>query len=151
MARGRKKKEIDFGFKPSEYQQKIFDFVKEGVGNAVISAKAGSGKTSTAVASMKLIPSKQKCLFIAFNKSIAEELSERLKNLPNVSVRTSHSLGFLFIRRNIGGEIDVDEYKYRTYIKTHINELSTAQDVITTKQELAEYLDSILDLINFAR
>ena len=151
MARGRKKKEIDFGFTPSKYQQKIFDFVKEGVGNAVVVARAGSGKSVTAVSSMKLIPSKQKCLFIAFNKSIAEELSEKLKNLDNVSVRTSHSLGFLFIRRNLGSNIEVDEYKYRTYVKKNINNISSAQEMISTKGELADYIDSILTLINFAR
>lgn len=150
MARGRKK-EVDFGFTPSEYQQKFFDFIKEGVGNAVVSAKAGCGKTVTAVSSMKLIPTKEKCLFIAFNKSIAEELSDRLKTLSNVTVRTSHSLGYLFIRRNLGNNIELDEYKYRTYVKTNINDLSSAQDMITSKKELAEYLDSILQLINFAR
>lgn len=31
-------------YKPSSYQQEIFDFVKYGYGNAVINAKAGSGK-----------------------------------------------------------------------------------------------------------
>lgn len=151
MARTKKNKEIDFGFTPSKYQQKIFDFVRYGVGNAMIVARAGAAKTTTAISAMKLIPNKQKCLFIAFNKSIAEELSEKLKNNTNVTVRTSHSLGFWIVRRNLGSNIEVDEYKYRTYIKSHINELSTAQDWITTKRELTEYMDSILLLINFAR
>ena len=90
-----KKKTVDYGFTPSEYQAKFFDFIQHGVGNAVIRATAGSGKTTSAVAAMKLIPKKQKCLFIAFNKSIADELSERLKNNENVQARTAHSLGFL--------------------------------------------------------
>ena len=41
--------EFDFGFTPSPYQEKILDFIVHGNGNAVISAKAGSGKTSTCV------------------------------------------------------------------------------------------------------
>ena len=41
---GKRKK---FDFIPSPYQEKIFDFITEGDGNAVVSAKAGSGKTFT--------------------------------------------------------------------------------------------------------
>ena len=40
-------------FTPSEYQQEIFTFIEKGVGNAVIDAKAGSGKTTTMVEGMK--------------------------------------------------------------------------------------------------
>ena len=147
----KRKKKIDFGFTPSEYQEKIFDFVTEGVGNACISASAGAAKTSTVVAAIRLIPSKLKCIFLAFNKSIAEELSEKLKDYPNVHVRTSHSLGFLMLRRNIGNSIEIDEYKYRTYIKNNITELTTVQDLIQTRQQLDDYLTTILDLVNFAR
>ena len=42
-------------FLPSEYQKIIFDFITNGIGNAVINAKAGSGKTTTLVEAMKLI------------------------------------------------------------------------------------------------
>ena len=34
-------------FKPSKYQEEIFNFVRKGNGNAVINAKAGAGKTTT--------------------------------------------------------------------------------------------------------
>ena len=61
-----RKKKIDFGFTPSIYQQKIFDFITDGVGNASISATAGSGKSTCLITAMKLIPSKQKCLFLAY-------------------------------------------------------------------------------------
>ena len=37
-------KKIKFDFTPSEYQEKIFDWVEHGVGNALIQARAGSGK-----------------------------------------------------------------------------------------------------------
>ena len=67
---------IDYGFTPSEYQQRIFDFVLHGTGNAMIKACAGSGKTSTLIAAMKILPKRKSCLFIAFNKSIVEEIKE---------------------------------------------------------------------------
>lgn len=39
-----RKKEAEVAFIPSKYQKKIFDFVENGQGNAVIEAQAGSGK-----------------------------------------------------------------------------------------------------------
>lgn len=146
-----KKKTVDYGFTPSEYQAKFFDFIQHGVGNAVIRATAGSGKTTSAVAAMKLIPKKQKCLFIAFNKSIAEELSERLKNNENVQARTAHSLGFLMLKRNIGSDIEVDEYKYRTFLKKNINDLTNLNDVNLTLKQANDYIESVSMLIDYSR
>ena len=142
--------EFDFGFTPSPYQEKIFDFIIHGNGNAVISAKAGSGKTATCVTAIKLIKPKNKVMFLAFNKSIAEELSQKLKDYPNVEVRTSHSLGFAIIRKNVEGEVELDEFKYRRYIKSNISELTTI-DVTLTKNQLYNYIESICALVDFAR
>lgn len=147
MAKGK----IKFDFEPSEYQRRFFDFVEHGVGNAVIQAAPGSGKTTTAVASIKLIPKTEKCLFIAFNKSIADELNKRLKSRSNVIAKTTHSLGFLMLRRNVGSNIELDEYKYRKYVKTNIGDLTTANGEITTKQQVEEYIDNITALIDFSR
>ena len=141
---------FDFGFTPSPYQEKIFDFIVHGNGNAVISAKAGSGKTSTCVTAIKLIKPKNKVMFLAFNKSIAEELSQKLKDYPNVEVRTSHSLGFAIIRKNVEGEVELDEFKYRRYVKSNISELTTI-DATLTKNQLYNYIESICALVDFAR
>lgn len=65
-----RKKKIDFGFTPSIYQEKFFDFIQHGVGNAVIKATAGSGKTATAVSAMKLIPSKENAYFWLLTKAL---------------------------------------------------------------------------------
>ena len=142
--------DFDFGFTPSPYQEKIFDFIIHGNGNAVISAKAGSGKTSTCVTAIKLIKPKNKVMFLAFNKSVAEELSQKLKDYPNVEVRTSHSLGFAIIRKNVEGEVELDEFKYRRYVKSNISELTTI-DVTLTKNQLYNYIESICALVDFAR
>jgi len=58
-------------FEPSPYQKAIFDFVATGTGSAVIEAVAGSGKTTTIVESLNLIPKTKQVLFLAFNKAIA--------------------------------------------------------------------------------
>ena len=145
------KRKVKFDFTPSEYQQKIFDWIEHGVGNAVIEAYAGTGKTKTVVSAMKLIPKDQKCLFIAFNKSIADELNENIKNLPNATARTMHSLGYLMIRRNLGNSIDINEYKYRNYIKTNIADLTTTEGELKTKKQINDYIENITLLVNFAR
>ena len=46
------------GVTVSDYQKNIYDFVAFGKGNAVINAKAGSGKTTTLIHSLSLIPNK---------------------------------------------------------------------------------------------
>lgn len=72
------------GNTPSVYQEKIFDFVLHGSGNAVIRAFAGSGKTATLIACMKLVPQKKKCLFLAFNKSVKEEIEKNWLDMKTV-------------------------------------------------------------------
>lgn len=147
---GKRKK---FDFIPSPYQEKIFDFITEGKGNAVVSAKAGSGKTFTIVNAMKLIPKTKKAIFIAFNKSIADELNEKLKNNSNCMAYTTHSLGFRMVRRNLGNNIIVDEYKYRTYLKNNFLNVTGLNDgeINIEKNQINEYTENILLLIDFSR
>lgn len=154
--RGRKKKivepaQIMSGFIPSKYQQDIFDFIQHGNGNSVINALAGSGKTSTIVNAVKLIPSTCNALFIAFNKEIVKELEKKLAGVKNVQVKTLHSLGLLMIRRNLGTNIEIDEYKYRTFIKKDIKQLSSADfDKMTTKL-MQQYTDNVIQLCDLGR
>jgi superfamily II DNA or RNA helicase len=60
-----KKKKDDIEFIPSKYQKQIFEYLQHNNGNMVIEAAAGSGKTSTLVQAIKLIPSDKKILFCA--------------------------------------------------------------------------------------
>lgn len=71
----------------SPFQSAIFDFIENEDGNAIIEAVAGSGKTTTIVEGIKRVPMLQQTIFLAFNKSIAEELKSR-----GVNARTFHSL-----------------------------------------------------------
>lgn len=76
----------------SKYQLDIFNFIKDSSDNLIVEALAGSGKTSTAVESLKYISPNDKSIFVAFNKKIAEELKTRVE--PHVTVGTLHSIGF---------------------------------------------------------
>jgi DNA helicase-2/ATP-dependent DNA helicase PcrA len=139
-------------FTPSEYQQKIFDFVTKGTGNAVINAKAGSGKTTTLVEAMKLIPEKEKVLFVAFNKAIEQELSARLKGYPNVEVRTYHSLGFALLRNNLGtqNKVRINEYKYTTFINNNIHILAP-DSYSLRKDDMRQFKTNLKQIVDYAR
>lgn len=81
----------------SSYQIKIFEWIVTGVGNAVVRAVAGSGKTTTMVEAFKRIAGNQSKIYLAFNKSIATELGSR-----GVNARTFHSLCFSPVTRALG-------------------------------------------------
>ena len=95
----------------SPYQQAVFDFIKNGSGNAVVNAVAGAGKTFTIVESLSMIQSEHRVLFIAFNKHIIEELRAKLakRGITNVDVMTVHSYGNRAIRDNMKAFNDADK------------------------------------------
>lgn len=129
-------------FIPNKYQEKIFDFIRNGAGNAVIDACAGSGKTSTIVKALELIPSDQKIIFVAFNKSIVNELSSRVPK--NVEVKTMHSFGFGTVRFNMGNVV-VKEDKVMETIK----QLYPTWNV---DESIAEgYMQRVRSLVDLAR
>jgi DNA helicase-2/ATP-dependent DNA helicase PcrA len=95
----------------SPYQTAVFDFIKEGKGNAVINAVAGAGKTFTITKALELIPDNQSVLFIAFNKHIVEELKTKLSkaNKTGVEVMTLHSYGSKILWANTKSRLDNDK------------------------------------------
>ena len=138
-------------FTPSEYQKAFFEFLRTGVGNAVVNAKAGSGKTTTAVMGLDIIPESQKVLYVAFNKAIAEELKSRVKAKPNVDIRTYHSLGYAILRENLGRKVEVSPSKYRAHIARHISEYTDASPLTLGKSKFLAYKNNVKSLVDFAR
>lgn len=96
---------------PSRYQKAIFDWVKEGEGNAVVEAVAGSGKTSSALEALSNM--KGSVLFCAFNRHIKDELARRAP--PSVNVSTIHSMGLKTVTRALG-RVVVDGDKLRNIV-----------------------------------
>lgn len=99
---------LGLAFTPSAYQAKIFDFIAHGEGNGLAEAVAGSGKTTTVVAGAGLISTPG--LFLAFNRSIADNLAEKLAGTRMTS-STIHRHGFAAIRFNCD-RVKVDGKKY---------------------------------------
>lgn len=86
----------------SKYQLDIFHAVKNSSKNIVVNAVAGSGKTFTIVNACKqLAMPKQDILFLAFNKSIVDELSVKIG--AYAEVRTCHSFGMSALYKAFGG------------------------------------------------
>lgn len=98
-------------FTPSPFQQAIFDFIEHGEGSAIVDAVAGSGKTTTIVQSLNLIPLHKSTLFLAFNKAIADELRRRVPD--HITVKTLNGLGHGAWCKFVLGTIKLDTDKTR--------------------------------------
>ncbi len=87
-------------FKPSSKQQKIFDIWNTTDKNILINAVAGSGKTTTLLKLLEFC--KYRTLFLAFNKSVQEEIQEKIdaEGLKQGKALTMHSLGLSAIRKH---------------------------------------------------
>jgi DNA helicase-2/ATP-dependent DNA helicase PcrA len=82
----------------SPQQEKIFGWFEKPANhspNLVVTARAGTGKTTTLVEGLRRAPERRK-LAAAFNKRIADELVTRLGG--SAEAKTLHSIGFSLIR-----------------------------------------------------
>jgi len=97
----------------SYYQDAIFGFVEHRRESLLIEAVAGAGKTTTIVEAIRHVPRIQSVVFLAFNKSIADELRRRVTQ-PNAKCMTLHSAGFNAWRQHLGWDahnLEVDSRK----------------------------------------
>ena len=106
----------------TEEQKKIFHFVENENGHAIIDAVAGAGKTTTIMECAKLVKDRSTILFCAFNSSIASEIAHKFHNLGlnDVNVKTIHALGrqILLDNNNTGLNITLEENKYAVLLKS---------------------------------
>lgn len=122
-------------FTPSKYQQDIFNFVRNGRGNAVITAVAGSGKSTTLKQLLNYLPTSANVLYVAFNADAAKELKNKLEQETTRKLtageqvcrwdcRTIHSLGNATLKSN-GLNCTVKNNKYialcRQFLKTDLD------------------------------
>lgn len=105
----------------SSYQVAVFDEIKAmrqaKSGALMITAVAGSGKTTTIIEALKLTDTHQRVLMLAFNKHIAEELKKRVP--PNVEAATVNSYGFRAIRE-AWKQVKVDDWKTRNAMRDFV-------------------------------
>lgn len=106
-------------FKPSRYQTGVFDWIKDGRGDAIVNAVAGSGKTTTLVEAAHTLKSKNS-IFIAFNKHIADELQKKLAG-TGMMAKTIHSVGNGMLMKHLG-KTNLEDKKYKKLAKSYIDQ-----------------------------
>lgn len=112
-------------FVPSQLQEAVAAWVKNGRGHAVLNAKAGSGKTSTLIWLLQFIFGD--VILVAFNKHIADELQRKVGT--KATVKTVHGLGYGAIAKAIRPKrVNVQEHKYRDIAQTFYSEDRAAQN-----------------------
>lgn len=136
-------------FKPSKYQKAVFTYIQKGRGNAVIDAVAGSGKSTTIVNALKLIPADKQVLFLAFNKAIVEELKIKIGNMSNVDIKTLHSLGAQVTMRTLNSKLSTD--KYISWVNSGVKSSCLAPKNPMLPEVMQSWKSNILKLIDLGR
>ena len=108
---------------PSFFQQAIFDALQETRDNLIISAVAGSGKTTTLLEIARRSDAKRK-LFLAFNKKIVSDMIEKAEDLGiyDLEIKTVHAFGYRALAQEYGGKLDVQNWKYSDIAAAEIRE-----------------------------
>jgi hypothetical protein len=139
----------------SKYQVPALDHMVHSDRNLVVNARAGTGKTTLIVESIRRIrydkkDTKSWILVLAFNRKIVKELIRKLtKNglIDKVLVTTSHGFGMRTINGNgYRGKCQISDNKYYNITKT----LATARWNINP-DEKPGYIKEIVDLTTFGR
>ena len=139
-------------FKPSKEQEDIFNSVKYGIGNIVINAKAGSGKSTTIIKALEQISEDKKVILIAHNKDIVNHLKSKIKrDKKNTIITTYHSLGYKILHENIKSGLTFNEYKYVSYIHKNLSVLSGGETLSMTNNKVKKYRKNVLLLADYAR
>jgi len=135
-------------FRPSPYQQAIFDFVRSGTGDGVVRATAGSGKTTTLVEIAQQLPDDLNACFLAFNAHTAGELKERLP--AHVQACTVHALGRRSLLRRFPHlkTKQPEGRKSRHLVRRRIKQMELEFGVPEHNWPVAEQY--LLDLLRFA-
>jgi DNA helicase-2/ATP-dependent DNA helicase PcrA len=139
----------------SEEQEIIFKEIENGKGNIMIQAVAGSGKTTTIIKSMDYIKANKKILFLAFNKSVKNEIENRITKKSNVNISTLHSLGFsLIMSNNRGRRFNIDtgiKSKYSYMLRDMEKSGALDEHFGDDYSEKMNYIEKVQKLIDYAR
>lgn len=136
----------------SPFQEDIFDWVLNNPQSLCCAAVAGSGKTTTAIEAAKRYAqnnNRKNVLFLAFNKTIATELSGRIADYHNMYAKTLHAYGFAAITASLGRGVKVNDKKWIDYVGNNLTLLSsfvTDEWDNIKKYNLARNIDKLFTL-----
>ena len=130
----------------SPQQQAGKQWVREGSGNLIVMAVAGSGKTTLLTEMLPETQETDTVAFCAYNKAIAEEISQRVAPLGlqnRVTTGTCHSFGFAALRAAYR-RINVDTKKLRNIAEETIEKWELRQFCIAAAA-MAKQLGYLID------
>jgi DNA helicase II / ATP-dependent DNA helicase PcrA len=124
----------------SPYQQGIFTALTDTRNNIMIEAVAGSGKSTTIIEGVNRLANAGAVLFLAFNKSIADELAPQMPDFAKA--KTFHSVGFSAWARANGGfdAVQVNQHKVRNIVRD-----------LLTDEENALFGKFVIQLVGYAK
>ena len=126
-------------FSPTPEQLAIIEAAQNSNDNLAIVARAGAAKTSTLVMIAEALP-KTSILCLAFNKKIADEMTERLPK--NCEAKTLHGLGYKAWWSFTRAKMRVNDKKLYTLLKAQVDELR-GDDRTDAYESFTETLDFI--------
>ena len=112
--------------------------IASGNESIVLEAVAGAGKTSTLIEMLKVC--RGSVAFMAFNKTIANEIEEKIarQNLSHVKVGTVHSFGFGALRRAVS-RVNVNGNKLQDLARQEFNgEYENLRQFVTAAAAMAK-------------
>lgn len=126
-------------FKPSIFQEAIFDYGVKETGSLVVEAVAGSGKSTTMEVLMGKLPNRLSIAAVAYNASIAAAMKARVKNYTNVEALTVNGLGFRALIKRIN------------FLKPDPTKINQIMRGLLTMQDIDDFGDEIKSLVSYAR
>jgi len=142
-------------FLDSPFQKAIYDKIENDTCHLAINAVAGSGKTTTIVKALKLVPinpktqRRQPTIFLSFSKAIVKELETRCPQ--DVYVKTLHGWGWKEVKFRFGKFVQKDEAKISKIISKLIPSwnLPVGEDC-ESPETYGSRIEKLVDLMRFA-
>lgn len=131
-------------FEDSIYQKEIYKTVKDTDKNIIISAVAGSGKTTTIIRCFDILPKDSKSIYLAFNNSVVEELKDKVSN-DNIEISTIHSICWRSLMRHYNFKVKINSGKVMKFSKKEIEKNNIE------KKKVSYYQFLISKMVDLAR
>lgn len=119
----------------SKYQTDVFDHVANNPQHLIVSAVAGSGKTTTIIEAARRLPDYASTAMVAFNKAIQQEFEARLSLLGknSVTAKTYHALGLDAVKASRLYRPKVEQSKAVFLLKRHYDYVPHSQKMAAAK------------------
>lgn len=129
-------------YKPSRFQERIFDFVRNSDRHLIVDAAPGAGKTASLVEISKIVKEitpDLAAIFLAFNVSIANELD---KKLDGFKAKTINSLFFSYFMKHMGF-VKANKDKYWSIVYALID----AMNIDDKDGEIAKQIEKVVRIV----